>query len=74
MTCKKAKAVANEMKEKFKNQLEIKCFTTDSMEALKYHFRSATNVLFENELVPIEIATDPEKMAEFLTGKISKII
>lgn len=72
MTCKKAMGVAGEMKEKFADQLEIKIFATDSEEAQKYHFKSATNVIFENELVPIEIATDQEKMEQFLTGKIEK--
>ena len=58
------------MKEKFGNQLELKIYTTDSAEALPYQFRSSTNVLFEKEHVPIDIATDIHKMENFLSSKL----
>ena len=64
--------MAEDMQVKFKDHLEIKIFNTSSEEALKYHFKSSTNVIFEGELVPIEIATDKEKMERFLTEKSGK--
>lgn len=62
--------VANEMKEKFGEKLDVKMLTTDSEEAKGYTFMSSTNVLFENEWVPLEVATDKSKMETFLSGKI----
>ena len=70
MTCKKAMGVAKEMKEKYGDRLELKIYPTDSLEAMPYHFKSATNVLFEKVLVPIDIATDNNKMDVFLSSKL----
>jgi hypothetical protein len=58
------------MKEKFLDKLHLKIYTTDSPEALPYNFRSSTNVLLEKEYVPVDIATDPEKMSAFLASKL----
>jgi hypothetical protein len=69
MTCKKAMGVAEEMKKKYGDKLELKTYTTDSEEA-KPNFNSSTNVLFQKELVPIEIAPDSKKMDAFLTQKL----
>ena len=70
MTCKLAIGVANEMKEKYGDRLELRIYTTDSMEAIPYKFRSATNVLFEKALVPIDIAIDNNKRDVFLSSKL----
>ncbi|MGD0274755.1 MAG: HSGNP motif-containing (seleno)protein [Syntrophales bacterium] len=70
MTCKKAIGVAKEMKEKYGERLELRIYTTNSKEAEAYNFRSSTNVLFEKEIVPIDIATDSNKMNSFLSSKI----
>ena len=70
MSCKKAMDVAKGMKEKYGERLELRIYTTDSKEAETYHFRSSTNVLFEKELVPLDIATDRNKMDTFLSSKI----
>jgi hypothetical protein len=70
MTCKKAIGVAKAMKEKYGEKLELNIYTTDSEEAKKYSFKSSTNVIYENELVPIDIATDKDKMDNFLTQKL----
>ena len=70
MTCKLAIGIANEMKEKYGDRLELRIYTTDSMEAMPYKFRSATNVLFEKAAVPIDIATDNNKMDVFLSSKL----
>ena len=72
MTCKKAIGIAEEMKKKYGNKLEVKINTTDSAEAMLYNFKSSTNVIFQKELVPIEIATDSKKMEVFLSQKIWK--
>jgi hypothetical protein len=64
--------VAGDMKEKYGDQLEIRISTTDSEEAKQYQFKSSTNVVFENEMVPIDIATDKVKMDLFLTEKLQK--
>jgi len=58
------------MKKKYGSGLKLKIYTTDSEEAKRYKFRSSTNVLFDKELVPVEIATDKEKMGAFLSRKL----
>jgi hypothetical protein len=70
VTCKKAIGVAEAMKKKYGNKLELKIYTTDSEEAKPFNFKSSTNVLFQNEPVPIDIATDSQKMDVFLSGKL----
>lgn len=67
MTCKQAIGVANAMKEKYGDNLEVEILTTDSPRALQYKFRSATNVLFNGEIVPVEIAVDSIKMVKYLS-------
>jgi hypothetical protein len=58
------------MKKKFGKKLELKIHTTDSEEAKPYNFKSSTNVLFQREPVPIDIATDSKKMDAFLSRKL----
>src|SRR4030042_4570724 len=58
MSCKKAIGGATEMKEKYGEKLELRIFRTDAKEAEPYQFQSSTNVLFNNEHVHIDIATD----------------
>mgnify|MGYP000956273473 FL=1 len=70
MSCRKAIGVAEEMKRKYGERLELKIYTTDSKEAEPYNFRSSTNVLFEKELVSVDIATDRDKMDAFLSSKL----
>jgi len=70
MSCRKAIGVAEEMKRKYSERLELKIYTTDSKEAEPYNFRSSTNVLFEKELVSVDIATDRDKMDAFLSSKL----
>ena len=70
MSCKMAIGVAQEMKEKYSILLELKIYTTDSKEAVAYDFRSATNVVFEKEMVPVDIATDRNKMDAFLASRL----
>ena len=71
MSCKKAIGVAEEMKNMFGEKINLSIFTTDSEEARKYNFRSSTNVLFEDDLVPLEISLDKQKMKDFISAKLS---
>ena len=70
MTCKKAIGVAEAMKKKYGEKLELRIYTTDSEEAKPFDFKSSTNVLFQRQPVPIDIATDSQKMDVFLSGKL----
>ena len=70
MSCKMAIGVAQEMKEKYSILLELKIYTTHSKEAVAYDFKSATNVVFEKEMVPVDIATDRNKMDAFLASRL----
>ena len=56
------------MKEKFDGKLDVKIFTLDSEEAKPYalEFKGSTNVLLDNEWVPLNIAIETSKMEEFL--------
>lgn len=62
--------VAEEMKKKYGKKLDLKIYTTDSKEARPYNFKSSTNVLFQKEPVPVDIATDRKKMDAFLSQKL----
>ncbi len=70
MSCTKAIGVAKEMKEKYAGRLDLRIYTIDSKEAQPYHFKSSTNVIFEKEYVPVDIATDRGKMDAFLFSKL----
>ncbi len=70
MSCRKAIGVAEAMKKKFSEKLELLIYTMDSKEAEPYHFRSATNVLLDKELIPIDIATNKDKMDAFLSSRL----
>jgi hypothetical protein len=58
------------MKEKFGGKLDVKIYTTDSEEAKGYTFKSSANVLFQNDWVPLDVATDKSKMETFLVSKL----
>lgn len=70
MSCKKAIGVAEEMKEKYGDSLQLKVYTTDSKEAEPYRFKSSTNVVFESEFVPLEIAISRDRMDAFISSKL----
>nr|MDA3834337.1 hypothetical protein [Spirochaetales bacterium] len=59
--------IAKQMRLKYKPALDVAIFTTDSEEAEGYTFRSATTVLFNDEVIPIDIATDKTKLETFLS-------
>lgn len=64
--------IANKMKEKFGDKIELNIYLNDDEEAKNYQLFSSTNVFVEDQLVSREIALDEKKMSEFLTEIISK--
>ena len=70
MSCRKAIGVAEEMKQRYGDRLELHIYTTDSKEAEPYQFRSSTNVLLDDELIAVEVATDMERMDALLSSKL----
>ena len=60
------------MKIKFDGALNVHIHTLDSEAAKGYTFKSSTNVLFAEEWVPLDVATDKEKMASFLEDKLTR--
>lgn len=71
MSCKKAIGVAENMKKRFGEQLELNIYTTDSEQAKKYNFMSSTNVMLDQELIPLDVSTDKVKMQAFLSKKLA---
>ena len=60
------------MKKKFDGALNVHIHTIDSEAAKGYTFKSSTNVLLSDEWVPLDVATDREKMESFLSDKLSR--
>jgi hypothetical protein len=60
------------MKERFADELDVKIYTIDTEEAKEYAlaFKGSTNVLFENDWVPLGVAIDKAKMETFLSEKL----
>ncbi len=56
------------MKDKFGERLDVKIFTLDSEEAKHYAhgLRGSTNVLLDNQWVPLDVGIDRGKMEDFL--------
>jgi hypothetical protein len=48
----------------------LKIYTIDSEEAKPYNFKSSTDVLFQKEPVPIDIAIDSKQMVVFLSERL----
>ncbi len=60
------------MQNKFGNTLNVQIHTIDSDAAKGYTFKSSTNVLLDNEWLPLDVATDTAKMEQFLTQKMAE--
>ncbi len=58
------------MKEIFGKKLELMIYTGDSELVKKYNFRSSANVIFDDELIPLDVSTDEGKMKDFLLKKM----
>jgi len=72
LACKRAIGVAEEMKNIFGEKINLSIYTTDSKEALKYDFKSSTNVLYEGDLIPLKVSLNKDKMKTFLSEKLAK--
>ncbi len=62
--------VAEKVKDKFGDKIDLNIYNSDSEEAKKYNFKSATNVLLDEEMVPLDVATDQSKMENYLEQKL----
>ena len=60
--------MAEQIKEKMGDAVNLGIFTNDSMEAMKYKLKSATSVFVNDEQLPLETALSVEKMEEYLKG------
>lgn len=58
--------IANKMKQKFGDQIDLNIFQNDSEEAKGYTLLSSTNVFVNDQLVPLDTALDQKKMTGFL--------
>jgi hypothetical protein len=60
------------MKQKFDGKLNVHIHTLDSPEAIPFAFafKGSTNVLFDNDWVPLGIAIDKTNMEAFLSEKL----
>lgn len=57
---------------KFDERLNVQIHTIDSEAAKGYTFKSSTNVLLDNEWLPLDVATDKAKMEQFLTRQLAE--
>ncbi len=71
MSCKKAIVIAEKMKAKFGEKINLNVYTIDSEEAKNYEFRSSTNVLLDEELLLLDTVLDEKKMEALLSEKLS---
>lgn len=55
------------MQDKYGGKLEVKVLPADSEEAKQYNLRSATGVVVNNELIPLEVGTDSAKLDQLLS-------
>ena len=63
--------MASAMQERFKDQLDLHIYTTDSPEATAFSLKGATNIFINQQWVPLDIATSKEKMADYLINILS---
>ncbi len=64
--------IANEMKEIFKDRLELSIDTIHSEKAKKYNFKTSTNMILNGERLHIKTALDKNKLKELIEEKINK--
>jgi hypothetical protein len=60
--------VAEKIKEKMGDAINLSIFTIGSMEAMKYKIRSDTTVFVNGEQLPLETALSAEKLEKYLKG------
>jgi len=54
------------MQERFKDQLDLHIYTTDSPEAVPYSLKGSTNLFVNQQWVSLDVATSSEEMADYL--------
>ena len=59
------------MQEKFKDQLELRIYTSDAKEAAAYPLKGSTNVFVNQAWVGLDVATSMEKMEAYLAKVIA---
>jgi hypothetical protein len=64
--------VARAMQEIFKDQLDLRMYTTDSPEAAAYSLKGSTNIFVNQQWVPLDVATSKEKMMEYLENLLGQ--
>ncbi|GAB6888898.1 hypothetical protein JCM13304A_23980 [Desulfothermus okinawensis JCM 13304] len=64
--------IAKEMKDIFKDKLDLKIYTMDSEEAKKYNFKSSTNMVLDGERLHIKTALDSEKVKNLIQEKLAR--
>lgn len=62
--------MAREMKEKYGDKIDLKIYLSHSEEAQKYKLKSAASALVDEELIPLDVATDKDRMNNFLSEKM----
>ena len=60
--------MAEKIKERMVDAINLNIFTNDSMEAMKYKIRGSTSVYVNGEQLPLETALSAEKLEEYLKG------
>ena len=60
--------MAEKIKEKMGDAINLGIFTNDSMEAMKYKIRSSTSVFVNGEQLSLDVALSVEKLEEYLKG------
>ena len=58
--------MAEQIKEKMADAINLQIFTNGAMEAMKYRLRSSTSVFVNGEQLPLETALSAEKLEEYL--------
>lgn len=54
------------MKDRFGERIDLAIHLVDSEEAAKYELRASTSVFIDGELVPLDVATNADKMEAYL--------
>ena len=63
--------MAEKIKERMGDAVNLGVFTNGSMEAMKYKIRSATTVFVNGEQLPLETALSVEKMESYIKGAVT---
>ena len=65
--------IANKMKKKFDDKIELNIYQNDSEEAKAYTLLSSTNEFVNDQLLSREIALDEKRMYDYLNEIINQL-